>query len=567
MMKTKGQSASSAAVLVAIIAGMIVLYILFLPADIRKDLLGEQGSVTTTTSTGDDTSSSEPSVIVVFEEAPGRIDYLKVSEFEHALSSVNLYTTTEATVLQSFDSVYVKNGIFDREFRNVTFAIDDVDNTNNVLLSFTPKRAKGRLSIALNGETIFDKEVGGVQNPIALPTRLLKEENLLTFEVSEVGFRFWTTNEYQLTDLKITGDVTDVSEQLSSNTFIVTDSEKFNLEKATLKFFPDCNPRSVGALTIYLNNENVYSSIPDCGQLNLIELSPSTLSAGENALIFKAQEGRYLIYQIIVKTKLKQQTYPVYYFDLEENLFSFSEAYKEEQYASERMCGDVDGYCPTGCDEDIDADCCFKGKNNYWCDIEPEDEDDRCVAITNSTSSKCGVCTSGYEDKAGKPATECKGLCGDDTDDVCLSGCSKYYDKDCCFAEDKDNFWCDDVPIYGVENICEVSLSEQECDDCANGYYQDGGKESADCKETTTVEEIMTVKPGYTVLLNLYFADDSEKKAINLYINGHKSYVDTKSDKYSKDITAYVESGNNAIKIEPDSSALDIRKMVVEIRS
>ncbi len=565
----KGQTASGAATLVALVAGMLILYILFLPADVRQDLLGETGSISTS---GGSSGSTDYGDVVIYnetimEESPGRIDYLKFSEYEHQLSAVNLYTVTEAETLFSEESLYIKNGIFDKLFRNLTFTIDDLENTENILLSFNLERAKGRLSIYLNGEKIFDNEVTGIMDPLDLSDRNLEYENLLTFEVSDVGFAFWTTNEYQLTGIKITGDVTDISEQSSKNTFTVTDTEKFNIESVKMKFFPDCTPRGVGALKIYVNNENIYSSIPDCGQINIVEFSPSVISAGDNSVIFKTDEGTYLIYQIMVETELKEQTYPVYYFDLTETLFYFSEEYKHEQFLIERECGDVDDYCPVGCDEDLDIDCCFEGSNNYWCDIEPDDEDDRCASVTEADTSKCDRCVSGYEDDNGYAPEECEDRCGDDHDDYCPSGCSEYYDRDCCFEKDEDNFWCNDVPIYGLENVCETSLNENECDDCPSTYYSNGRSYSSECPSTgsDSYDEVMKVKPGYEVVLYLYFADDTEHKAAHVYINGHKSYVDTYSDDYMRTITDYVEEGSNSIKIEPDLTTLDIRKLVVEI--
>ena len=574
LISRKAQTASSAATLVVLIAGFILLYILLLPAEDRQALL--QDSYTTpsgTSSSGSSYSSStstNPQTVAValsdtpiLSESPGRIYYLQESSYEHDLSAVNLFTTTNAQVLFSQASVYIKNGIFDQSFRNLTFTLDDIDNTDNVLLSFNVGTSQGRLEILLNDHVIYDAEVSaGASIALPLSSSQLSDVNILTFMVSDVGYKFWTTNQYQLETLQITADVTDVSQQISKTTFTVSDVEKFNLQQARLYFYPDCSPREVGALKISINNDLVYSSIPDCQQINMVEFSPSVLSAGDNYIIFKAEKGEYLIYSISVKTDLNEQEYPVYYFDVDEDAFIYNEEVDRDVYSPDYECGDTDGYCPQDCSEDSDPDCCFEGRNKYWCDVTPDSPDDRCTEISNADASRCSLCASGYEDSKGYAPDECEKLCGDDHDNSCPDECSKYYDKDCCFDEDEDNFWCDEVPTYGMDNVCETSLTSDECDDCPSDYTSDGSSYSETCpteasSATTSVSEFV---PGYSVWLEFIFVDDTDRKTANIYVNGHKFYMDTYGSTYEREITEYVEPGSNAVKIEP-TRTLEIRKL------
>lgn len=568
----RGQSAGATSTLLILIAGFIVLYILFIPAGERQKLLQEDYTYPGGSSEQgiDGTSPAAGGVYLpnatVLQESPGRIDYLKFREYEHPLAAVNLYATTTAKILKQEESLYVKNGIFDKLFRNVTFTIDDLENTDNILLSFNVKRARGRLTVTLNGQVILDSFVDTpTPNPIVLTKESLRDINILEFSVSPVGFAFWTTNEYELQGLKITADVTDISEQASRSTFTVTDVEKFNLQEATLTFFPDCSPRAVGKLSVYINNYQAFSAIPDCGQINVIDISPSVLTAGTNNVVFTTERGDYLIYQIMVKTSLREQTFPAYYFDLDESLFYFSKDYKRDRYYREEVCGAVDGLCPADCTEDQDIDCCFTVRGKYWCDVEPEDSEARCAEII--TAEKCSSCASGYEDSSGKIADLCKNVCGDDRDGACPSGCSKYYDKDCCFDSSDDAFWCDNVPRFGLENTCEASISPDECNDCVSGYKAEGaGQACASLGESDTFIDVAQIKPGLKVFLTLTFIDDQEKKSANVYVNGHKFYIDTYDEYYEREITDYVEEGSNAVKIEPDRTTLDIRKLDVDVR-
>ena len=220
----RGQSGSGAAALVLLIGGLILLYLLLVPPDLRDALLNDkplpESSGTTTNVYGSQTNSNLPKSInkSVLSEVPGRIDYLKQSDVEHPLSAVNLYTTTNAQVIAKESTLYVKNGVFDKLFRNFTFSLDDVQNTENVLLSFSMQSGAGRLFIYLNNNLIFDG-FPDAYTTIELDKDRLNAQNNILFGVSAVGWRFWTTNEFQLKDVKITGDITDISQQLSKNTF------------------------------------------------------------------------------------------------------------------------------------------------------------------------------------------------------------------------------------------------------------------------------------------------------------------------------------------------------------
>jgi len=123
------------------------------------------------------------------------------------------------------------------------------------LLSFNINAAKGNLIISLNGEDIFNSPIleGNVQ-PIKLPKNLLKDVNELIFSSSSPGLAFWATNEANLDQIKIVADVTSVEAQSSKNIFLVSETEKKNIEKVILKFQPNCNQEDVGKLIMLFLN-------------------------------------------------------------------------------------------------------------------------------------------------------------------------------------------------------------------------------------------------------------------------------------------------------------------------
>ncbi|MBR9700022.1 hypothetical protein GOV09_06190 [Candidatus Woesearchaeota archaeon] len=302
----------NAAVLIAIVSALIIIYILFLPSEERLDLIGENETVREDRETeGDD---------LLFEETSIIMDVIGSDEVERNLPSVNLFTRTSADVLRDVSSIYVKNGLFDKQDHEIDFRLDDPDNTDNILISFFAKTAKGRLMISLNGHKIYDNEVDKVNvDPIPVPEDLLAATNNLYFEVSGVGAKFWGTNEYLLENFKVTADVTDISTRESVISFVVPREEAKNVEEAHLRFVPECKQGEVGILDISINEKIVYSSVPDCGTVHPIEFAPNLLIRGDNTLEFGSDRGRYLIDQIEIVTDLIEQPSYTYFFEIDDD--------------------------------------------------------------------------------------------------------------------------------------------------------------------------------------------------------------------------------------------------------
>ncbi|MBI3033215.1 hypothetical protein HYY69_07095 [Candidatus Woesearchaeota archaeon] len=565
----QAQSASAAAALVLIIGGFIIIYLLLLPPDYREALLENQPLPETSgykaltpgqPGYGYGQGKLNTSILSL---APGRIDYLKTTEFDHPIPAISLYTTTNAVAIKQEQAVYVKNSAFDQQFKEIYFTISDLEHTESVLLSAQVTKSRGRLMLSLNDKTIFDGPVKNLQ-PIPLDKGLLKPENKLSISVSSVGWEFWASNEYQLQNLLVSGQYTDVAQQASKNSFTISDTEKYNLETVQLEFFPDCTELSVGKLDIFINNQNIYGSIPACTQMNVIEFSPEVLTPGSNIIVFGTQKGFYTLQQIKVHTRLKKQILPTQYFELPSQLFTFAFDKKDKGFYGP-LCGEVDGICPNNCDEDLDKDCCFATGAKAWCDLVPDDESLRCRSVIKL--EQCNDCKSGYEDELAKPVKECKSQCGDDSDGLCPAGCNRNYDKDCCFAEDKQNYWCNDVPKFGVESICMQSISQSQCEACPTGYQtKDPTGFVCVTDITNKVLQVPVLRPEYIIQIKFKFFDDQEKKAAKVFVNGHRFEINTFDDEYVRDISPFVVDGNNGIKIEPITTPLEIIKMDVEIK-
>ena len=207
----KAQGGINAAVLVAVIAGLIILYILFLPEKEREDLLENKNK------TGQDgtTGNGNEEVVPLLKEFPGRLDTVS-GITDKTVPNIFLFERTDAKELEKINPFMVRNGWFDKKSNTASFSIEDLENTDNVILAFNAKKHNGILTIKLNDAIIYENEIETeTVAPIKLNRNLLKDQNVLEFSVSSVGIKFWKTNEYSLEDVRVIGDITDRSKQES----------------------------------------------------------------------------------------------------------------------------------------------------------------------------------------------------------------------------------------------------------------------------------------------------------------------------------------------------------------
>jgi len=311
------QGGVNAAVLVAIIAGLIILYIIFLPEGERKSLL-EDKNISKPWS-----SKSVADEDILLKEFPGRLDDVK-GVIDKTIPNIFLFETTNAKEIEKINPLVVRNGWFDKKDRTVSFGIDDAENTDNVILSFKAGKHDGILTIKLNNEIIYDNDIESeMVSPIKLNKKLLEDSNALEFSVSSVGFRFWKTNEYSLEDIKIIGDITDKSKQESRNVFTLTATELFNIEKADLRFIPYCKSEAkVGILDVFVNNREVFSAVPVCEDAYRQPIPLGILDEGENRIVFRTNKGSYSVEQIKVEFVEKEVRTKVYFFEVNESVIN-----------------------------------------------------------------------------------------------------------------------------------------------------------------------------------------------------------------------------------------------------
>ena len=318
MSRKKAQTTGSgAATLIIIITLIVILYILFLPPESREELLGDN-----TTSNGESQEAEEQENILLSENI-GTLTYFPSTTELHNIGNIYLFETTNAEALDTINPFIIRKGWFDEKFKTLNFKINELENTENVILSITATKTKGILYIYLNNELIYEGEFESLTpGPITFKKTLLKEDNTLRFELDGVGLAFWKTNEYQFKNMQIIGDVTDISGQEGQNVFTLTNTEYLNLEESVLKFVPYCsNVNSVGKLTIQINNRNIFSAIPICDDSYQQSFSPAILNSGQNKIKFITSKGSYSVEQIKVVNYLKETKSALYYFEINESQY------------------------------------------------------------------------------------------------------------------------------------------------------------------------------------------------------------------------------------------------------
>ena len=310
----KAQTGINAAILVAIISAFIIVYIIFLPESEKRDFLLNKSS---------SGSGSDEGDILLLREFPGTLTKASGVEDEKNLPNIFLIETTNAKELAKLNPFIIKSSVFGSKSKTDDFILDDPLNTDSVVLTFTPKKHEGVLSIKLNNYEVYENEITTENiEPIGLDKSLLTKRNTLEFSVSKPGLRFWQSKEYNLDNIKVIGDITDKTRQESQNSFTLTDEEVNNIEEATLKFIPYCKGAgTVGTLDISVNGKKIFSAVPVCDDPYRQIVPTGLLREEENNIVFRTNKGSYSIEQIVLNFDFKEVKTKTYFFEVNQTEF------------------------------------------------------------------------------------------------------------------------------------------------------------------------------------------------------------------------------------------------------
>ena len=279
---------------IILIGLFIVLYVLLLPPSDRETLLGESDNVEQTTVT----------LRSLLSEFPGRVSPDKVDIREHNIDLVNLYIKSEPETEDLFSDLSVSRSFYSNKDRIISFGVEEIENLENIRLTFFVEDSRGDLIVELNGNIIYEGSASS-NAFITLPVNLIKDVNELRFSSNSVGFGFWNENFYDLKNIKLVKEFEKIHSTVNRE-FFVTEEEKSNLESSTLEYVIYCNElRGSTLFRILLNDNVIYSKAMTCirEERNLI-LDRSYVREGSNELKFIIDQGDFVVDSIKVVNKL-----------------------------------------------------------------------------------------------------------------------------------------------------------------------------------------------------------------------------------------------------------------------
>jgi len=294
-MKKSQTSAGSISILIVLIALFMVLYLIFIPPQDRKELLG----INETNENGETPGTVSGNVL--FSQNVGLLKPSTSDESEHEIDSIQLYMKNEPFIEDLASSVTISRSIFSRETRALNFNIEDIKNLDKVTLYFFVSEAKGNLIISLNNVEIFNSKARGLQN-VVLPRDLLEESNVLRFEASSGSF--FAKNTYTLTQIKI-NEVFELTNTQEERSVVLSASET---GKGELDFYLFCNKAPTGSrLRIFANSEEIFNNVISCASsAKTAEIDEDILKEGRNAFLFEIDKGDFLLNDIRLKVELEE---------------------------------------------------------------------------------------------------------------------------------------------------------------------------------------------------------------------------------------------------------------------
>lgn len=530
--------AANAGIVILIVATLIIFYLLMVSPSERLKLLEGGSSLEGGGGTFSPGASSKQDLLI--QENIGKIEKSPYSQRDHEMSAVTISTSTDAQTIFEKSSLYVRNSIFTKSFPEIAFDTNP-NLAKDLRLSFNVEKADGILMIYLNGNEVFTGQIKYTSPPaIELSQRYLEDENNLVFYLYRPTWAFWRINEYELKNVKVFGEITDISRDSAQVDFAITNFDYENLETTKLYFYPECITTQVGKLDIYFNTIKVYSAIPDCSAINRIILEPTDFNIGRNTLNFQTHSGTYIIDQIKVRTTLKEQVYPVYYFDLEKKYFYDTDGTEDDDDEDYKYFCDDDGASillryegdveETGWECDDDENCL--GNFEYY----PNDKTEN--TIVNK------LCEELDDD-------EYKYSCDDDERSILFK-----YEEDL-----EDTGWnCQsgkkckgNYKIYDRERLKEI-VREDICE------YQDDEDDDEGFSEDDA-----ELRDGYDVEVTLRFPDNDFKE-LTVWTNGYRKLVSTRDNDYSFYIDDYVYPGSNSIELVPETDNVRVSYIKVELK-
>lgn len=335
------ESGSAAATLILLIALFIIGYVLLLPEEDRRELLGEDYYKDGTSSTG----SIEP-IDILLATSPGDVYSSNKDEYSIKLTPARLYYKTQDNLINVADTIDMSSNLFSTTKKNYPFTLPHYDNLDKVYMFFFINKLDGDIKIQVNDYVVYEGKPTSADVPIQIPKDMLRKTNFLYISTGRGIF----TKEYVLTDIYLK-EVYWTENKQTRRTFELSSGEKEGIEKVELNYFVNCykiSDKEQGILSVNLNDFQLVEDhiVCDAG-LQTYQISKSLLNKDTNTLTFSIDKGDYGLEDMEIAIKTRERFYPQYNFEIDDDIY---EDLKND------FCEDKDRYneCFDDCAYDYD---------------------------------------------------------------------------------------------------------------------------------------------------------------------------------------------------------------------
>ncbi|MDO8628767.1 MAG: hypothetical protein Q7R56_03360 [Nanoarchaeota archaeon] len=337
MVKKRGQATENAASFIFMLILFFVIYIIILPTHEKANLLQDNNVYGTgidipvntyETPTIYDPNYETPyygntyapsyQTTTIFSETPGKVYPYIDDALIQPLSSINLYINQEQKTISLAENIQLHSNLFSNKEKTLIFSNNQ--ELQEAKLYFFPTETDGKLTIKLNGISIYEGVPTSSTLPINLPTTYLRSTNRITFKINKPAL--FGSNNYELKDIKIV--LTEqANNQQEQRTFTLNEQEYKNIQGISINYFTNCQRiQDRGTLKIYLNNKLVDERIVVCEVGPILQDLPlDYLKQGTNTLTFSVDQGSYILEQLYLEKYLSQKTFQHYTFSIQPNQY------------------------------------------------------------------------------------------------------------------------------------------------------------------------------------------------------------------------------------------------------
>ncbi|MEM4266808.1 MAG: hypothetical protein QW404_02015 [Candidatus Nanoarchaeia archaeon] len=304
--------ATNIATLIFLIALFIIFYVLLVPEETRKSLLGEDFTKSTVPVPGHGITSAGK---VLLTTSPGKVYAVEKGTQVVPLTAARLYAKDQDETIDLADRVSISKGVFSDKPKELYFRLDDYSSVTSLNLFFFVNEPID-IYVEINGNRIYEGKISTSEIPINIPVKLLRKDN--TLKIGLAG-TYVMTKTVDLTSLSLK-KVATVENRVAKRTFVLSDSEKKGLKSAYLDYFINCmfiDPKNNGEVSISLNGRVIFSDYIVCDAgLNEIKLDVKDIRAGTNTLTFEISKGDYYFESMELLLDISEKYFPQYTFEI-----------------------------------------------------------------------------------------------------------------------------------------------------------------------------------------------------------------------------------------------------------